>query len=206
MNRRFEILPDPSLLALKSAFAQRKQQVLQRIDSGNFHSLCPALVADVLNGALARIGADEGSLWLLAPGKTHLVVVWNSGPDSARIVGFQQPLQEGLIPTVILTEQPLIENEVFRNAQHDQTLNEKMVQKTLAMIALPFHVLGLCHGVVTGVKLLDLRNCGDEPLPVEAEARSFGPADLDELYQAAQLASRLLDLELIGRITGWHHS
>ena len=64
-------------------------------------------------------------------------------------MGFRQPLNRGIVSTVLASEQAFIENEVYKNARHDDKLNESLAQTTFAMIVVPFYFLNECRGVVS---------------------------------------------------------
>jgi GAF domain-containing protein len=135
------------------------------------------LAASRLATAYVTIGADEGTLWLLDETKEALVPVWNSGPRAEEFVGkHRQPLSAGLISVVCLTEQALCENEVYRHAGQDTTLDRRLGVLTCSMMAVPLRVGGEVRGVVSCVKLK--KNAGD-PDPA-----GFSQTDLEVLRAA----------------------
>ena len=146
--------------------------------------LHPELSGDfsILERAFTRVRADEGTVWLLDKTQTHLVPAWNSGPDAARFVGtHRQPLERGLISLVCISEQPLCENEVYRHAGQDPTLDRALGRLTCAMIAVPLRAGGEMRGVVSCVKLKDASSAAADP-------EGFGPQDLEHVVSAAHAA------------------
>ena len=140
----------------------------------NFGSVCPPVLFELLGHAFQVARANEGSVWLLDIRKENLVITYNSGPNAASIVGFRQPLNRGIVSTVLVSEQAFIENEVYKNARHDDKLNESLAQTTFAMIVVPLYFLNECRGVVS---------CGSSRSTPECEAerrfrRGRFPADL----------------------------
>ena len=55
---------------------------------------------------------------------------------------------------VFSSEQSFIENEVYKNALQDKTLDSKLKVRTYAMIAVPFYFLDACRGVASCVQLI----------------------------------------------------
>jgi hypothetical protein len=130
--------------------------------------LTPELIGGLL-ACFAEIKADEGTLWLLNPSSQSLEPVWNSGPYASRFVGqHSQPLDVGLVSIVFVTEQCLCENEVYRNADQDPTLDRKLSLLTCSMIAVPFRFRGATRGVVSCVRLKAADSPEPDPAPFSA--------------------------------------
>lgn len=122
-----------------------------------------------LENCFAAIGADEGTLWLLNHPNQALVPVWNSGPNAAEFVGHHaQPLDMGLVSVVFVTEQCLCENEVYKNADQDPTLDRKLRVLTCSMIAVPFRHRGATRGVISCVRLKPSNSPEPSPPPFSA--------------------------------------
>jgi hypothetical protein len=125
-----------------------------------------------------------------------LLPAYNTGPRASEIVGkFKQPLSAGLISMVFATEQPFIENEVARNAQQSKLLDSQLKVQTHALIAVPFHFLNACRGVVSCVQLKQRGAAGDPP--------GFHPAHLAGVQAATALLARLIEYRLLSQIVGW---
>ncbi len=108
----------------------------------------------VLQSLFMRIGAHEGTVWLLDDASENLIPEWNSGPSANHFVGkFQQPLTSGLISLVCITGQAICENEVYQHAGQDPRLDQQLGVKTCSMIAVPVRVGGEVLGIVSCVRL-----------------------------------------------------
>jgi GAF domain-containing protein len=206
MSTRLDLIPDERLAALKSAFQDRIRQIAAVIEPENFGGVCPPVLFELLRQAFQVAGADEGSIWLLDPAKRNLVIAYNSGPNAATIVGFRQPLNRGIVSTVMVSEQAFIENEVYKNARHDGKLNESRAQTTFAMIVVPLYFLNECRGVISCVQLINARIQGREAIPVGKVPRGFGPNDMTAVQSAAEAARALIDGSLFQAATGWNLS
>ena len=193
---RLTLLPDPQFVALRPQLAQRLERAAQAITPANFGHFCDGAMQRVLRTALLQAQASEGSLWLLDPAKEHLVIVFNTGPDSAQVMGFQQPLKAGLVSMVVATQQPFMENEVFKNTQQDKTLDRKLGKRTEAMIVVPLFFANDCRGVLSAVRLAQ----GAEQAGASA---AFTAEHLVQMQFAAELLERLIDLKLLSITTGW---
>ena len=102
----------------------------------------------------------------------------------------------GLICMVFASEQPFLENDVARAPRQSKLLDSLLGVQTCAMMAVPFHFLHACRGVISCVQL----QSPDRP----AESRpGFRPEHLAGLQLAATLLSQLLEYRLLGRAVGW---
>lgn len=126
---------------------------------------------------LESLGAQEATVWRVDDG--HLVPAWNSGPNAEAILAsYKQPLSEGLISIVCLTEQAICENEVYRNAGQDPTLDRTLGVLTCSMMAVPLRVGGEVSGVVSCVKLK--KSLAEEDPP------PFSQRDLERFCEAVR--------------------
>ena len=204
MSTRLDLIPDERLVALKPAFQERIRQIATAIEPDNFGSVCPPVLFELLRQAFQVAGAHEGSIWLLDPAKQNLVIAHNSGPNAATLVGFRQPLNRGIVSTVLVSEQAFIENEVYKNARHDDKLNESLAQTTFAMIVVPLYFLNECRGVISCVQLINARIRGGEAIPEGKVPRGFAPSDLTAVQSAAEGVRALIDGSLFKAATGWN--
>ena len=141
-------------------------------------------------------GADEGTIWLLDEPRENLVPAYNTGPDAARFVGqFKQPLATGLISMVFASEQPFLENEIWRNEQQSRLLDSLLKVQTCAMIAVPFYFLRRCRGVMSCVQL--------RPESQRKEPAGFRREHLVSVQEVGALLTKLLDLQFLSRAVGW---
>ncbi len=197
MTERFNMLPDNDLLELQPALATRIELVAAALRPDQFQSLVTPLMRQVLERGFAAAGAHEGTVWLLESRGEGLVPAYNTGPQAMKVVGqFTQPLKTGLISMVLATEQPFLENEVWKSTRQSKVLDSLLGVKTCAMIAVPFYFLGACRGVVSCVQLQ--RPGAPEPPPP-----GFGPEHLQQVEFATALLSQLMELRLLEQAIGW---
>jgi hypothetical protein len=153
-DSRLTLLPDQSLAPLLPALQGRLTQVGRSITAQNFSSVLDGTMRQLIHGVMDAVGANEGSIWLVDDPGEHLVIAYNNGPNAERLVAqFKQPLTSGLVSMVFSSEQSFIENEVYKNAGQDKTLDSKLKVRTYAMIAVPFYFLNACRGVASCVQL-----------------------------------------------------
>ena len=150
-----------------------------------FASLVDAEASAGLTAAFLAAHADEGTVWLMNPDGNGLVALSNSGPDAARIVGFQQPLGRGLISMVFETEQAFCENDVQRNAAQDKRLDQHLGKATQSLIAVPLIIGGEVCGVISCVQL--------------SRKDGFTGRDLDLITRAADNLQQAIERSLAGR-------
>src|SRR5260221_4000839 len=125
--RRLNILPDPAFQALGPALAERLEKVASSIRPQQFDSLLDPLMRETIAGGFTQAGAHEGTVWLVDGARQHLVPAYNTGPRAAELVGrFEQPLSDGLISMVFGSEQPFLENEVWRNVRQSKLLDSML--------------------------------------------------------------------------------
>lgn len=153
----------------------------------------------------AEASADEGTVWLLDAVGEFLVPAWNTGPNAEKLVGkFKQPLNAGLICMVFSSEQPFLENEVWKNSRQSKLLDSMLEVQTSAMVAVPFYFLRACRGVVSCVKL---DKPGADPGRKATEAgnsNGFRPEHLSHVQRATAVLSQLVELKLLSCTVGWN--
>ena len=195
MNARLNILPDPAFLSLRPVLSERLQQIAENLRPDQFGSLLDPLMRQTMARGFAEAGADEGTVWLPDQSGEFLVPAWNTGPQAQRVVGkFKQPLSAGLICMVFSSEQPFLENEVWKNTRQSKLLDSMLEVQTNAMIAVPFYFLRACRGVVSCVRLNK---------PGAPAGPGFSPEHLAHVQRAATLLSQLVELKLLSWTTGW---
>jgi hypothetical protein len=188
---------DLSLADLKLAISERLSALGDRIHAEQFRKLIDPLMEQVLRDGFVRTGADEGTVWLLDEPGEHLVPAFNTGPRATEVVGkFKQPLNQGLVCMVLASEQPFLENEVWKNSQHSKVLDGLLSTQTQAMIAVPFYFLRACRGVVSCVKLRQTHSTRESLI-------DFRPENLAQIERTSALFSRLIDLRLVSEAVGW---
>ena len=196
MGKRLIVLPDERLMALRPALLETVRGVAREVCGEAFFGGLDGAMRSVLVVAFGRVGADEGTVWLLDEGRTALVPRYNSGAHAERFVGrFRQELSAGMISMVAATEQPICENEVWRNARQDRRLDRELEVKTEAMLAVPFYFFSELRGVISCVQLV-----GGETM--EMGQRGFSAEHLHELQEAAGLLSRLMEYRILAQCLG----
>jgi hypothetical protein len=154
-DSRLTLLPDQSLAPLLPALRGRLAEVGHSINAQNFSSLVDGTMKQLVHGIVESVGATEGAVWLVDQAAENLVIAYITGPHSQQLVGkFKQPLTSGLISMVFSSEQSFVENEVYKNALQDKTLDSTLKVRTYAMIAVPFYFLDACRGVASCVQLI----------------------------------------------------
>lgn len=188
--------PDLAFTDLKPALAERLAALGDQIHAEEFSRLFDQLMEQTLREGFARAGADEGTVWLLDAGGENLVPAFNTGPKAAEFVGkFKQPLNQGLISMVVASEQSFLENEVWKNAKHSKALDGLLGVQTNAMIAVPFHFLQACRGVLSCVRL-------QQPQSIGKSAAAFSPEQMTQIEGISALLSRLVEHKLISQAIG----
>ncbi len=141
------------------------------------------LTERLLRNSFDQVEADEGTLWIAHKAKGVLVPVFNSGPGAADFVAkFRQPLDRGVVSMVYHNEQAFCENELYKHASHDETIDEALRQVTAAMIAVPLYFANEPRGVVSCVKL----NKGE-----------FALRHLETMQFCVMVLERLIDWHLL---------
>jgi hypothetical protein len=191
------LLPEPAFAELKPLLDERLQRVRDRLHFEQFSSLFDPLMRQVLERGFADAEADEGTLWLLDEGQENLVPAFNNGPNSRELVGkFKQPLTAGLVCMVFASEQPFLENDVWKNPAQSKQLDALLRTQTQTMIAVPFYILRACRGVISCVRL---KGSGSEG----RTGQGFQPNHLVSVERAGALLSELLDFRLLSQTVGW---
>jgi transcriptional regulator with GAF, ATPase, and Fis domain len=146
----------------------------------------------LLREAFREVGGCEGTIWLFDGGPADLVAVFNSGEDPDSLVGFRQPLGQGIISLVFTQQQPYCENDIQASEGHDDTLDRKISRHTTAMIAVPFYFGFGLRGVISCVQLRETKH----------ESEGFSFADVETLTRVANLVERLINESLFSSALG----
>jgi len=201
---RANFLPDERFVPMRSALQEYLVKVGNAIVPSNFISICDATLLKLLNDSFERISADEGSIWLFDEAKENLVVAYNTGPNAQEIIGFKQPLNKGIVSLVVATEQAFVENQVYKNAKHSATLDQKLQNTTYAMIALPLYFLNQVRGAISCVQLLDVFVEKGHATPAKETPPGFSPGDLATMQTTAAVIRDLIDYRLLAIAVGWN--
>lgn len=197
MTDHINLLPDPAFEELKPALQERLARVGARIHAEQFRDFFDPLMRETLGQGFSAAGAHEGTIWLLDDAGENLVPAYNTGPHAEAFVGkFKQPLKSGLICMVFASEQPFLENEIWKNSQQSKLLDSMLQVQTWAMIAVPFYFLQACRGVISCVQL-------KEPNSRSPDPPGFRPEHLAGIERAASLLTHLIDYRFLSRTVGW---
>jgi hypothetical protein len=188
---------DSAFDTMTSALAGRLRQIGSSIHAAEFRGLLDPLVCQTLKWGFAEAGAHEGTVWLLDEAGENLEPAYNTGPDAEKIVGsFKQPLGAGLVCMVFASQQPFLENEVYRNAQQSKLLDSRLQTQTHAMIVVPFHFLHDCRGVVSCVQLKPRGGAGPDP-------PGFKPGHIVDVQRTVAIMSQLIEFRVLSLAVGW---
>jgi len=155
-------------------------------------SLLDPPVLNLLGEAFADAGGCEGTIWLADTRTSELVASHNTGEDAGRLVGFRQPMGQGIISMVYAQQQPYCENRIDASPGHDDTLDRKISKHTTAMIAVPFYFGFGLRGVVSCVQLAEAARARD----------GFSSSDVEILVRVTNLVERLINGFLITSALG----
>jgi hypothetical protein len=197
MRPRFTLLPDERFAALAPRLAERIDSAANALDPATFPAAFDGLMRQLLADAVAAIGADEGTIWLVDAGEEHLVPVYNTGPSARQLVGgFEEPLTRGLVSLVYKNGHPIADNSVDQDSEHDRSLDDSLGLRTVAMIAVPFYVARRLRGVISCVQLKPAGSA-------EGDSVGFTPQHLQRIEWVAAVLTRLIDYALVGTTVGW---
>jgi hypothetical protein len=201
---RANFLPEPRFVPLRPALQEHLAKLGAAVTPENFLSICDEMLLKLLRETFTRIGADEGSIWLLDQEKQHLVVAYNSGPDTDKIMGFKLPVTTGIISLVVASEHAFVENQVYKNAKHSAVLDQQLKKTTYAMIAVPLYFLNEVRGVISCVQLQDVEVRDGKAVPTGETPAGFGPPELNAIQTIAAVVRDLIDHRLLGTAVGWN--
>ena len=192
MSSPLNLIADPDFAEIRGQIEERLQHWADDLDLQAFADLLDPMMRRVLHGAFQWVGASEGTIWLADMAEKALIAAYNTGSDADELVGFRQPLNQGIISLVFANEQPYCENEIGAREAHDSTLDQKLGKRTGAMLAVPFHFAFGLRGVISCVQFLER----DSPAP------GFHARHIDEISLSARLVERLINSRLIAAIVG----
>jgi len=204
ITARANFLPEQRFLPLRPVLQEHLTKVGDAVKPENFLSICDEVVLKLVNDTFERIGADEGSIWLIDHEKRALVATYNSGENSDKVVGYELPLGSGIISLVVASENAFIENQVYKNKVHNAELGRKLGKTIYAMIAVPLYFLNQVRGVISCVQLLDVVIEKGQAEPTGEKPPGFKPLDLNAVQTVAAAVRDLLDYRLLGTAVGWN--
>ena len=190
------VLPEERIAALRPAAEEWLREAARQVCGEGFDDVFDQSMRALLTDRFQRVGAHEGTVWLLDGSREALVPRFNSGPNAEKFVGhFRQSLRFGMISMVVAMEQPICENDVHKNARQDKTLDQQLEVETCAMLAVPFVFAGELLGVVSCVQLR--RTNSDDPDPP-----GFRVEHLQTLQETVGILSRLIEARLLALCLG----
>jgi len=204
MAERPNFLSNEKFLALSNTLAEHLGQTAQNITPENFPGICDERIYQLLKDAFRRVGADEGSIWILDRARENLVIAYNSGDRPEEVTGFKQPLREGIVGLVVASEQSFMETEVYKNARHNRKLDDKLSVTTYAMIVVPFYFLNECRGVISCVQLMKIKTEADRSVPAAPVPPGFDLHHLSTIQSVALIVRDLIDYRLLRISVAWN--
>lgn len=193
-RNRLKFLKNPEFAQLATDVECHIESWLTTSSPADTAGLLDEVCQGVLTHVFAQIGGSEGTVWLVNSKGTALVAVYNTGPNSDSIVGFEQPVGSGIISMVYAQEQPYCENEISPAAGHDDTLDRQICQATRAMVAIPFYFAFGLRGVISSVQLQN---------PGEPDPGGFESSDVEFLVKAGNSVERLFNERLLSVVLGF---
>jgi hypothetical protein len=197
MNERFTLLPDQQFAALHDRLRERVSAAANVLDASTFADAFDPVMRGVLDDAFASVGAHEGTVWLADANQEHLIPAYNTGAHAAQLVNvFRQPLDRGLISMVFRNGQSFCENDVYRHADQDRTLDQSLHVLTCAMIAVPWYFAHAVRGVISCVQL----KAADDAVP---DPDGFSVDALHRIERSAAVLTRLMKHYLVATTVAW---
>src|SRR5258707_9852009 len=105
MSTRVNFLPDERFLSLRGALKERLHKMADVLTPENIGGILDLRIENVLRDAFYRVGADEGSFWLLDAQKENLVISYNTGAHASENVCLKQPINSRIFSTSLSSEQ-----------------------------------------------------------------------------------------------------
>jgi hypothetical protein len=178
-------------MAVRPLLMARMTELAALAGAGGFDEFFDYTMRAHFISSLGKIGAHEGTVWLLDETRSCLIPRFNNGPKAANFVGrYRQNLRAGMISMVVSTEQPICENEVYQNQQQDKTLDRTLGLLTCAMVATPLYFAGELRGVISAVQL-------KEASSPQADPPGFTAEHLEAWQLTASILARLVDRLLL---------
>jgi hypothetical protein len=187
-----KLLRHPGLSDSAQELAKHLDHWIEATPPAQLAGLVDQVSLGLLRDAFLAVGGCEGTIWLFDEKAGDLVAVFNSGEDAKSLIGFRQPLGQGIISLVFVQQQPYCENDIQTSEGHDDTLDRKISKHTTAMIAVPFYFGFGLRGVISCVQL--------EEAAREREGFSF--VDVETLARVTNLIERLINESLFSSALG----
>jgi GAF domain-containing protein len=136
-----------------------------------------------LHAAVAEVGAEEGSVLLLTQDGLELEFVLSESPVAGKLRGLRQPLSKGITGLSFSLQQPMVVNDVARDAAFDPAVQERVQVCTRSIMVVPLVSPTGELGALTAIN--------------SRHPEGFSSQDLDHYCEAARhITDRLLLLNL----------
>ncbi len=90
------VLPEERITALRPVIEAQVREVASRVGDAGFEEFFEAPMRALFVDAFNRVGAHEGTVWLLDEARDFLVPRFNTGPNAAKFVdSFRQSVRVG---------------------------------------------------------------------------------------------------------------
>ena len=189
-----KLLRHPGLCEFARGLETRRDHWIESTPPAQLIGLLDQPSLGLLCDAFLDVGGCEGTVWLFDENAGDLVAVFNSGEDADSLIGFCQPLGQGIISMVFVQQQPYCENDIQASEGHDDTLDRKISKHTTAMIAVPFYFGFGLRGVISCVQLEEASHARE----------GFSFADVETLSRVANLLERLVNESLFSSALGFN--
>jgi putative methionine-R-sulfoxide reductase with GAF domain len=197
MRPRHQFVADDRFSPLIASLEERLLRAVELVGPDNLCALWGNRAEELLRNTAVQVGANALGVWLRDQDGKHLVLAYNTDPSGKTLRReVRQPVTEGIVSLVLHSEQPFLENDVQKNAQHSKLVDVALHQQTQAMIVVPFYLQNQCRGVLSCVQVrrengADGKNCG------------FDMHHLAAMQLAASLLSDVIDYQLLRATIGW---
>ncbi len=196
MRPRHQFTADERFAPLISSLEERMLRASDLVTPENIRSLWGHRGEQLLRQTALHVAAHAVGLWLRDRENRHLVLAYNTGATGPAACEIRQPITEGIVSLVLHSEQPFLENDVQKNAQHSKLVDLALHQRTEAMIATPFYLQSQCRGVLSCVQIRT------ETTLVRPNHR-FEMVDLEAMQMASTLLGDAVDYQLLRTTIGW---
>jgi GAF domain len=187
-NDRLTLIPDPRLAALAPVLTERMNAAAAALGVANFRSVLHPLAVRALENGFDDIGADEGVVWVLDDDGRELAAVFRVG---SAIAEGRLPAAEGLLGMALAAQHAFCENKLKTGDDSSGADGQSFA----AMMAAPFYVAGCAKGVIAAYRA--------RPDEAAKDVTGFTDQDVRNVELLAGLVGRLIDHELLCRVTGW---
>lgn len=191
-GRQLPLLRHPTLGESAPILERHLEDWISACRPDQLVDLVDASAKTLLRDAFSAAGGCEGTLWIADTKAGELVACYNTGGDASKLVGFRQPMGQGIISMVYAQQQPYCENRIQASAGHDDTLDRKIAKHTTAMIAVPFYFAFGLQGVISCVQLEEAASARD----------GFTSADVELIVRVSNLVERLINEALVSAALG----